>query len=361
MIRPRSHLSPIARPGQSWENRGETIRLDMNEKVPDIGISLFAEVISQLRPWMLSAYPEVNPLYRQLAAFLNREVENVVLTSGSDAGIRQTIETFCDPGDELLITYPTYGMYEVYAQIFNLRCSRVCYREDFSIDFDEIIEQLNGNIKLIALANPSGVLGSLLAKDGLERVLVRASEVGTVVLLDEAYHEYADTGWADRIDEFDNLVIARTFSKAAGLAGLRAGYLVCNRHVRNWIYRTKPVVEMNAVAILAAQHVLANPEVITRGVAETKAGAAYLAAALADLGFPVHQGHANFVLVEFGAQRDAVLREFSERGISVRDYGGDEFWNRYTRITTGPRSVMEHVVDAVGSVVSAERPAGSAA
>jgi histidinol-phosphate aminotransferase len=108
MIRPRSHFEPISRPGQSWENRGDSLRLDMNELVPDVGEAVFAAVVAQMRPWMFSAYPEVNALYRDLASYLNHDVEHIVLTGGSDAGIRQTIETFCDPGDELLITYPTY-------------------------------------------------------------------------------------------------------------------------------------------------------------------------------------------------------------------------------------------------------------
>jgi histidinol-phosphate aminotransferase len=352
MLRPRAHLVDITRTGQSWGSRADILRLDMNELVPDLGQAAFSAIVARMRPSTFSAYPEVNALYCKLAAHLGKKVENIVLTSGSDAGIRQTIETFCDPGDEMLIVHPTYGMYEVYARIFNLTCSRVACRPDFAVDIGELMRSLDRDIKLLAIANPNGVLGLKIQPAALEPVIRKASERGTTVLLDEAYVEFNDDGWGNRIDEFDNLVLARTFSKAGGLAGLRIGYLLSNEIMRGWLYRVKPVVETNTIAILAADYLLDHPEVMAGFVTGTDLGRTYLSSTLTGLGFEVHPGHANFVLVDFGAHRAAIVAELQRRRIVVRDYGGDDFWSRFTRITLGDPTVMSLVVDAVECAVA---------
>lgn len=352
MIRPRKHLELIWRDPQSWGARGDSLRLDMNELVPHLDEQVFAELVSSLRPWMISAYPEVNPAYESLTETTGLSRDHFLLTAGSDAGIRTVIEAFCDPGDALVITYPTYGMYEVYAQIYDVRCVKVSHRHDFSLDPVDILNALDERTKVIAIANPNGAIGCAVPTSDLQLIIEHASGNGAVVLLDEAYIHYYQDHWTQRIDDYDNLVIVRTFSKAGGLAGLRFGYLLSNPALREWLFKIKPVIEISSVAAIFGAYLLKHPEVVERAVKATLQGRDYLLARLREADFETYCGATNFIQVKFGPYKEAVLEELSKRKIRVKDQSGSELLREYTRITFGPREEMDLLLDAVFEVVT---------
>ena len=351
MIRPRDHLASVRRDEQRWGDRRSVVRLEFNELVPHLDAEVFARIIERLDPAVFSAYPSVEPFYTALSRYYCMTEDHFVATSASDAAIRQTFDTFCDPGDAIVITYPTYGMYPVYAQLCAVECVRVQYRADFSVDVSELLESLSPRTKLVAIANPNGALGSVIDPASIERVVRRASEVGAVVLLDEAHiHFYVDH-WTRRVDEFDNLLLCRTFSKAAGLAGLRLGYLLANPVLAEWIRRCKPVVESNSVALTAGTYLLEHPEVLERAVQTVVAGRELLACRLREYGFEVIVGNTNFVHVAFGHARRAICNALAARNIRVKDAQGDGILARFTRITAGGESTMRQVIDVVSETM----------
>jgi histidinol-phosphate aminotransferase len=347
MIRPRKHLETLTRTSQEWITRANSIRLDLNELVPHLDERAFEEIRSQLEPWIFTAYPEVNRVYQILAESLGISKDHFVLISGSDAGIRQIIEVFCDPGDALMISYPTYGMYEVYAQIFNLECIKVHYHADFTINAKDFVTCITENTKVIAIANPNGAIGCVLPVPDLEYIITAASMQGAVVLLDEAYIHYFEDRWTARVDEFDNLVLVRTFSKAGGIAGLRFGYILTNPSLKEWLIKAKPVVEINSIAAEVGSYLLKNPQIIYQAVRASKEGKFYLVQALRELGFEVYGGEANFVHVKFGRHKAAIYRELEARQIRVKDQTESELLGEYTRITIGPVAYMNVLLDAI--------------
>lgn len=351
MIRPRKHFKNLTRYPQDWITRSDKLRLDFNELVPHFNKEAFEEILSQLQPWMFSAYPEVNQVYQNLAVSLRVSVDHLVLTSGSDGGIRQTIQVFCDPGDAIMISHPTFGMYWVYSQIFNLECIKIHYHEDFSIDIQEFVVGITDKTKILAIANPNGAIGCVMQDSDLEYIIKTASENGTIVLLDETYLDYHEDHWTKRVDDFDNLVLIRSFSKAGGIAGLRFGYLLTNPTVKEWIVKANPYMEINSTAALVGNYLIKNPQVIRKSVNETKEGRAYFVEALREMGFEVYCGEINFVLVKFGNRKLNIYREFEKRKIIVMDQSNKELLREYTRITAGPKSYMKIVIDAINEAM----------
>jgi len=350
MIEPRRHLKDFERPSQPYETRINSLRLDYNETVPYLPGSLYEDLISRIRPDHLTAYPEMNLIYRNLARSLDIEEDQIVITAGSDGGIRQVLETFCSEGDEVIISYPTYGMYTGYSEIMNLNCKKVNYNSDFSIDYLAFFNEITDKTKVIAIANPNGNIGSIIPGDELEMIIVEAYKRNIIVLLDQAYHEYYPDHWENKINEYTNIVIVRTFSKAWGIAGLRLGYILTNSRLRSYIYKTKPVVETNSIAVLAGNLLLENRATIEAFTLDTLEGKEYLARELESAGFKVYRGFANFIQVDFGQQKETILKRLYEANILVKDNGETGVLGGYVRITVGPKYYMEKVVGHIMEV-----------
>ncbi len=350
MIRPRKHLEKLTRHKQNWDTRADFLRLDLNEIVPHIDEKAFHQMMGAIKPWMVSAYTDTNPVYAALSHSLKMSEDHLILTNGADAGIRQVLEVFCDPGDEILTPYPTYEFYRIYVEILNLKCVKVKYSKEFEISIGEILNNIRPATKVIAIANPNGVIGCVMEAHDLELVIDKASANGTIVLLDEAYVEFYGDSWINRVDEFDNLIVLRTFSKAGGLAGLRFGYIATNPEVRQWLYKTIPNVEINSIAACAGRYLMENPQVISSAVQKTLEGKSYFIQALKELGLGGYAGHANFILVKFGEKRKNILEAFTHEKIRVKDFAGDELLDEYTRITLGPKEYMEKVVEIIKGI-----------
>jgi histidinol-phosphate aminotransferase len=350
VIRPRKHLENLERHKQGWDTRADSLRLELNEIVPHIDEYVFTKIMGAVKPWMFSAYADMNPVYMALARALKMSEDHFVLTNGADTGIRQVLEVFCDLGDEIIVPFPTYEFYRIYAEILNLKCVKVKYSNEFELSVGEIFNSIKPATKVIAIANPNGAIGCVMEAHDLELIIDKASENGAIVLLDEAYIDYYGESWINRVDEFDNLVVLRTFSKAGGLAGLRFGYIVTNPEIRKWLYKTMPNVEINSMAALAGRYLLENPDVIDYAVKKTLEGKSYLLNALKDLGLGGYAGYANFILVKFGAKRKKILEALHNEKIRVKDCAGDELLDEYTRITVGPREYMEKLVGIIKSI-----------
>lgn len=356
MIRPRQHLTQLKRFPHDKVTRSNSLRLDLNEIVPHIEEDAFQHIIGQLQPWMFSAYPELSPLYEALSNHLGVSEQHLIITDGSDAGIRQVIEVFCDPGDEIIISFPTFGMYLVYSKLFNLSLRTVEYKEDFSIDINDFISHISERTKLICIANPNGAIGCVMSDIEIERITREASIRGVAVLLDETYIDYHRDEWTKRIDEFDNLVIVRSFSKAGGLAGLRVGYILSNPFIQEWLIKASPFMEVNSVAILAATYLLKNFHVVKASVESTKVGRSFLVSELRRMGFEVYAGEINFILVNFENHKNKIHSYLESNNVRVMDLSGKQLLNDYTRITVGPieymRTLIRYIEEALSNYCS---------
>jgi histidinol-phosphate aminotransferase len=352
VIVPKPSVRDLRRSARPDSSRESYLRLDRNELVPEWDRKVFDGVLAELTPASFSAYPAVRPLYEQLGASLGVPAAQLLLGAGSDWLIRACFDTFCQPGDTVVLAVPTYGMYDVYARLNGAVIHEVPYSGDFSFPLEPVLASLRERPRMLGLASPNGVLGSVISTSDLRAIVGAAREQRTLVVLDEAYLEYGEDRSLSLLPEYDNLVLVRTFSKAGGLAGLRVGYAVAQTELIGWIGQVRPNVEINQVAVVACRYLLSHPGVIRQHVEDTLAGKRLLVKRLRAQGMTVVPGAANFLQVKLGAHREAVLGAFLREDVLVKDQAGDPLLGEWTRITAGPSREMEVVARIVDAVIS---------
>jgi len=198
------------------------LRLDFNEST--IGCS--PRVLARLRlldAEALARYPEREPVERDVARRLGLDAAQVLLTNGVDEAIHLLCSTYLEPGDEAIIVVPTFAMYAIFAQAEGARLVQVLAGENFTFPLEDVLSRIGQRTRLIAVANPNNPTGAAVACDVLLQIAQAAPHAA--LLVDEAYFEFHGETILDHTPWPTNLFVARTFSKAYGLAGLRIGIL----------------------------------------------------------------------------------------------------------------------------------------
>ena len=203
----------------------DTLRLDFNENTLACSPKV-KEALAAVSMGSLTRYPEREPVEAMVAAHLGLKAEQVALTNGVDEAIHVLFEAFLEAGDELLLPVPTYTMYEVYASATDARVVAVQAGDDLQFPFERLLAAITPKTKVIAIANPNSPSGSAATREQILELARRAPHA--VVLVDEAYFHFHGETVMDLVGTVPNLIVARTFSKAYGLAGLRLGLRGCS-------------------------------------------------------------------------------------------------------------------------------------
>ena len=181
-------------------------------------------IIKAISSEHLNAYPEPGPLYNKLSIHCNVGHENIVVTAGADGAIRHCFDLFVNPDDQVVCLDPTFAMVDVYCRLYKAKRVPIKYEENLTLDFAKLENSINKNTGLIVIANPNSPTGTLIDEKDLKNILHIAQLNKVPLLIDEAYFGFSEFTALPFLNEFDNLVISRTFSKVFGLAGLRVGY-----------------------------------------------------------------------------------------------------------------------------------------
>ena len=319
------------------------LRLDFNENTAGCSPRVL-ECLRRLHAEQLARYPERESAEATVAGFLGVTPSELLLTNGVDEAIHLLCETYLEPGDEALIVVPTYSMYRIYMMAAGARVVSVPAGKDFAFPSDELRNRITPRTRLIAIANPNNPTGTVASKDELLRIA--SSAPGVAVLVDEAYFEFCGQTVLSCRREFPNLFVARTFSKAYGLAGLRMGVLVGDAGQMRAVRRVSSPYNVNAVALACLPEALADQEYIRRYVNDVRESRTRLERALEARGIQFWPSHANFVLIRVGAA-DAFVECMRKRGILVRDRSGDHGCEGCVRITLGPREHTDRLLVAL--------------
>jgi histidinol-phosphate aminotransferase len=324
----------------------DSMRLDFNENTFECSPRII-EVLAKISAGDLTRYPERGPVEAKVAAHLQLNPAQVVLTNGVDEAIHVLCETFLERDDEFLFPVPTYTMYEIYGSATEARIVAVQARRDFSFPFDEIIAAITPRTKLIAIANPNSPTGSVVSRDRILKIAAQAPHA--IVLVDEAYFHFHGETIADLIGELPNLMLARTFSKAYGLAGLRLGVLAGAEANIQWIRRVLSPYSVNSLGLVCLPAALEDQRYLNWYVSEVDAARAYFLNALDQSGLPWWPTQANFVLVRVGSLHNVFVESMRVRGVLVRDRSSDPGCDGCVRITIGVRDQMERAVAALNA------------
>lgn len=348
-----AHLKSIYRVPHHHKGRHSFLRLDGNELVPHLDLEIAEQIISKITPHHFSAYPELEECYDILSNYLNLPRQNLLITNGSEAAIRQVFQIYCgqNKNDQVLNITPNYGMYAVYTELFNATKIEVSYDASFQISIEDIISKINNKTKLITIANPNGALGCLFKDADLLKIAEVAGRYGAALIIDEAYYEFrGDSVWPKIATEHENIIVIRTLSKAGGLAGIRYGYIVTNTNLANILWKAKPIYELNSIAALAGNYLLSQPELIKRWVNEIIQNKELLCQKLRYLGLDYYKGYANFVLVNVKEKAELIISKMEKNKIKLRSHGNHPLLSSYLRFTVGKENSMDHVLSTLDEI-----------
>ena len=292
---------------------------------------------------VLARYPEPynETLKVALGRYVDVEPECIVTGCGSDDILDVTFRACGDPGARVSVADPTFVMGPIYAAANSLAVHRIPVLADGSADVERLASEPAAVVYVCSPNNPTGVP---VPRADLERIVAAARGV---VIVDEAYAEYAGTSVADLVKRYDNLVVARTFSKAFGLAGLRIGYAIASRRLAQELEKARGPYKLGTLSALAATTALEHDMAwVSEHVASANANRARLIDALSALGLRPYPSAANFVLAPV---RDASAcdRALRARGIAVRAFKNLATIGDAVRITVGPWGMLEATLAAL--------------
>lgn len=313
----------------------EGVFLDANENA-------FGSVTTALH----NRYPD--PLQWEVKTALgkikNIAPENIFLGNGSDEAIDLVFRCFCEPGkDNIIITPPTYGMYEVSANINDVAIKKVSLKPDFSLNEDAVFAAADAYTKAVFLCSPNNPTGNSLKADSIETVL---KNFKGLVVIDEAYIDYApEKTWLNKLNSYSNLIVLQTFSKAWGMANLRLGIAYASQEIISIFNKVKPPYNVNGLTQQLALEALQNVDLKNALVAETLTQRTSLEKALFGLPFVKHiyPSDANFLLVKT-TDGKKIYDFLVERKVIVRDRSNVALCEGCLRITIGTPAENEVLV-----------------
>jgi histidinol-phosphate aminotransferase len=298
----------------------------------------------------ISVYPShgYSELKDAIARYIGCSAERIIVGNGSDDLLNTLVRSLFVPGDEAIIPVPTYTYYGIIVEAGRGTCVYVNRNEDFSVDIDNIIGALRDNTKLVLICAPNNPTGNAIEKASLKRLL---KSTKALVVLDEAYAEFATESHVGLVDYFDNLAVCRTFSKAFGLAGLRLGYAVLDRDLARYYDKHMLAFSVNQLAVEGGIAALSDSAFLERTVSMVAHGRQYLREKLPMKTYPTE---ANFVFVDTAPYTAQEVSEYLlRRGIIIRNC--DTFRgcsNSHIRITVGQPWQNTALLDAIDEFVN---------
>jgi histidinol-phosphate aminotransferase len=325
------------------EGRGGTLRLDFNENT--LGCSpLVRKALAKLSCADLSMYPEQETVRGELVQYFRVHPDELLLTNGTDEALHLIADTFLEPGDIVLLVEPTFAMYRFYGELVGARIQALRYDANLQFPMTALLAALRTRSapRLFFLANPNNPTGNVLLPTELRRILKAAAK--TLVVVDEAYFEYSGITILRWIRRYNNLVITRTFSKAAGLAGLRLGCILTRREIAAVFRKARSPYPVNIAALVAARAVMHDRTFLRKTLSEFRHSRNELQRGFTNLGIRFFPSAANFILLNLGDCAKQVVASLARHGTLIRDRSSDFGGQGYVRITIGTLSQTRRVL-----------------
>jgi len=322
------------------------IKLNTNENPyppsPRVLEALREAIGSGLR---LYPQPTADRLRDKIAEVYGFSPGEVIVTNGMDELLSLVVRTFVEPTDKVVLTYPTYVLYETLVRLHGAQTVSCELEPDFSLP-DSIFDTSG---KVMFLSRPNSPTGTMFNRERVAR-LVR--EFDGIVALDEAYVDFADEDCLDFARQFDNAIVMRTFSKSVSLAGLRVGFGVANSSVTDELMKVKDSYNVNALSQAAAIAALEDREHMCDNVEKIKLTRQRLTSELISLGFDVAPSQSNFVLATpdgYPLDAEEIYTQLKERKILVR-YLKMRRLDKSVRITIGTDEEIDSLLKALSKI-----------
>ncbi|MDZ7657942.1 histidinol-phosphate transaminase [Fodinibius sp.] len=326
------------------EDFGEGLLLDANEN------SLGAPFSDNQQ---LHRYPDPKQteLRKLIAEWRGVRPQNIFTGVGSDEGIDLLYRIFCRPGeDRVLTTPPTYGMYNVSANIHDIAVDEVLLDEEgFQLRVDKILDAVKSTTKMLFLCSPNNPTGNTFATSDIQKLV---EEFEGIVIIDEAYIDFSNQdSWASKVVEYPNLVVLQTLSKSFGLAGIRLGITYAQEEIIDYMMKVKAPYNINKLTAKKAIEGLQNWKTVQFRADAIKKERKELKDKLEQLKIvqKVFKSEANFLLAKFTNAKN-IYKQLTQQHIIIRYRGNEPLCDNCLRITVGTPDENEQLISALKSL-----------
>ncbi|OXM85304.1 histidinol-phosphate transaminase [Paenibacillus rigui] len=304
----------------------------------------------------LNRYPDAGAklLNQALAAQLNLQPQQLIVTNGGDELITLVAETFLEAGDEIVVPSPTFSEYEFGATLMGASTVSVPLNDDYSYDISAILSSVTERTKLVCICSPNNPTGTYLGKEDLKRLL-DALPKRVLVLFDAAYTHFASaedyTDGLEFVRAGYPIIVLQTFSKIYGLAGIRVGFGAASVELVSQIYKVKEPFNVNALAQVGAAAAIADKEHVDKSRKLNAAGREQLYGAFRRFGLRYTESMANFILVELGPDAQTIYERLMQEGVIVR-YGVGWGLPGHVRISVGTQEENAFLIEKLGGILA---------
>ena len=327
------------------------VMISANENPADVPAAIRTQIEEEVRKVAFNRYPDplANELRDMIAQANGLKRDNVIIGNGGDELLFNLALAYGGPGRKLLNVPPTFSVYAYNANLTNTEVVDIVRNDDFSIKEDEVVARLaEGDIDYAVFTSPNNPTANLVSESFVRRAL-EASDA--LIMVDEAYFEFAGETVLPLLAEYDNLVILRTFSKAYSLAGVRIGYLLANECVIDEFKKVRQPYSVDAVSQAIARVVYANRAYFEQGARSIVEERERLVPQLASIaGVEVFPSSSNYVLVRID-DASLVWDELFAAGVLVRDFSRSAYLDNCLRISVGTREENDRLLETLRSIV----------
>ncbi|HQA20256.1 MAG TPA: histidinol-phosphate transaminase [Methanomassiliicoccaceae archaeon] len=326
----------------------KAVRMDTSTNV--LGPNpVLRSVLNDCADMDLNQYPKPysDGLREALAEFYGLKADNFVVGNGSDEVLDIIFKTFMEAGETVVAPYPSYSLHGFFVKINGGCFMTVDLSDGFRLDPDALLKAKG---KIIILCTPNNPTANSFNERDVERVV---REHDGPVIVDEAYGEFADRSFMPLVDDYENLIVTRTFSKAYGMAGLRVGYMASNLAMAEQMQKIKIPYSLNRVSERAAIAALQNREYVERTVDLVRREREKLSKGLEALGMRPYPSQSNFVLFRCPVPSSEIVSRLADKGVLIRDFGRQRMLEDCARTTVGTEELNMMLLSKLKEVMEA--------
>lgn len=321
------------------ENRNYPILLDANESAFDFPNELKEKLLNRIKKTRFNRYPDGNAtkLKKAIAKYLKVKEENLCIGNGSDEVLQYIIQVFCAKKDKVVFPVPSFSMYKILSLVSGAKPVSVNLRQNqnsFDLDLDTMLKEIK-NSKVTIIPYPNNPTGNCFSDDKIKKIIEKRN---SIVVIDEAYHEYCGKTFLPFIKKYENLIILRSFSKVFSMAGIRVGYAISNKNIIKYLEKVRLPYNINSISQGIAIFAIENKTKILLNIRKIIKERERLFHHLLKLKkvFPF-KSDANFILLRIDNAK-IVFKNLKKRGILVRNLPkGSEILTNCLRVSIGTK------------------------
>lgn len=322
------------------------VRLDANESFQDLPDDIRRDVLKAVKEVEFNRYPDpyATELCRKYGEFFRIKPELLTAGNGSDELISLIVPNFLNSGDTMLVAMPDFSMYTFYAQMNGIVVEALQKGEDMKVTPDEILARAEEKkARLLIFSNPCNPTSLCLTREDILRIV---EGTDALVIVDEAYMDFAQGSVLDKIEEYDNLIVLKTFSKAFGMAAIRLGFAAANKTLTGLLHALKSPYNVNSLTQAVGCAILDHPDYIRNCIRSIQKSRDDLYIRLTELKekktdiLNLYPTATNFIFMKV-RDADTVFEKLKKRSISIR------YMNGFLRVTAGRKNENEAVLQAL--------------